>query len=144
MAHDTRLNLRLPVDLWKKLKAAAFGQSPKSNVTREIVERLTDSFNPRPAGLDGKTRPIRHFRTLIDRTARVIFFEIDTEDGVSRFNIPADDFQRLATQLSADVHVLAANIAAGTIKPTPIINPPRSLRPKTARLPKGRQSNVEE
>ena len=123
MAHDTRINLRLPVTLWKKLKAAALGQSPQSNVTREILERLTDSFNPRPAVLDGKRRPIRHFRTLIDRTARVIFFEIDTEDGVSRFTIPADDFQRLATQLSADVHILAANIAAGTIKPAPITEP---------------------
>ena len=123
MAHDTRINLRIPVNLWKKLKAAAFGQSPQSNVTREILERLTDSFNPRPANPDGKTRPIRHFRTLIDRTARVIFIEIDTGDGVSRFAVPADEFQRLATQLSADVHVLAANVAEGTIKPAPITEP---------------------
>ena len=112
------LNLRLPIALWKQLKASANGQSPQSNVTREIVERLTESFNPRP--VDGKPRPISHFRTLIDRSARIIFFEIDTEDGVFRFAIPADDFQRLATQLSADVHVLAANIAEGTIQPIPI------------------------
>ena len=102
--------------------ASANGQSPQSNVTREIVERLTQSFNPRPV-LDGKPRPISHFRTLIDRSARIIFFEIDTEDGVFRFAIPADDFQRLATQLSADVHVLAASIAEGTIQPIPIEKP---------------------
>jgi hypothetical protein len=116
------LNLRLPIALWKQLKASANGQSPQSNVTREIVERLTQSFNPRPV-LDGKPRPISHFRTLIDRSARIIFFEIDTEDGVFRFAIPADDFQRLATQLSADVHVLAASIAEGTIQPIPIEKP---------------------
>ena len=137
MAHDTQLNLRLPVDVWKKLKAAAFGQSPQSNVTREIIQRLTESFNPRPAGPDGKTRPIRHFRTLIDRTAQIIFLEVDTEDGVSRFAVPADDFQRLAEQLSSDVHVLSANIAKGTIKPTPTVT--QSPRPRTARLPKNVQ-----
>ena len=116
------LNLRLPVTLWKQLKASANGQSPKSNVTREIVERLTESFNPRPV-LDGKPRPISHFRTLIDRSAQIIFFEIDTEDGVFRFAIPADDFQRLSAQLSSDVHILAANIAEGTIQPIPISKP---------------------
>ena len=115
--HNHLINLRLPLNLWKQLKASAFGRSPQSNVTREIVERLSESFNPRLV-VDSKPRPIRHFRTLIDRSARIIFFEIDTKDGVFRFAIPADDFQRLATQLSSDVHVLAANIAEGTIQPT--------------------------
>jgi hypothetical protein len=123
MANRSHLfNLRLPDTLRKALETAASGQSPQSNVTREIVERLTDSFNPRPV-VDGKPRPIRHFRTLIDRSARIIYFEIDTEDGIFRFAIPADSFQHLATQLSSDVHVLEANVAAGTITPAPIIKP---------------------
>jgi hypothetical protein len=55
----------------------------------EIVERegLAGA-----AQADDIARPIRHFRTLIDRTARMVF-EVGTEDaGVFRFAIPADDF----------------------------------------------------
>ena len=45
---NERITLRLPPDLYSKLVEAAQGGSPSNSLNSEIIERLYQSFAPKP------------------------------------------------------------------------------------------------
>ena len=108
------INLRLPLTLYRAIAKAAGNQSPKSTVTREILERLAASLAGSP---EGKVRPMRHLRTLIDARNRIMYWEIETEDGTFRFGTAAEAYPALMQALMRDVPIVEAAIAADTDEP---------------------------
>lgn len=129
----TILSLRLPADVYDQIKKVA----PVRGITDEIIKRLRRSFQSpkvQPPKADEIIRPMRSLGTLIDARNQIIYFEIETDDGVFKFSSPADEYARLMKALMRDVPIVEAALAAGNTN-EPII-PTKSDRKQEVRARK--------
>jgi len=97
------VSVRLPIDLHAKLTDET-GGSPRGSLNAEIVERLTETFQPLKA--DDVVRSVASVRTLINRAGHSVLIQLETADGTFNFSVPADSFMDVAAQMMADAKMI--------------------------------------
>ena len=81
------VSVRLPIDLHAKLTDET-GGSPRGSLNAEIIERLTETFQPLKA--DDVIRPVKSVRTLINRAGHSVLMQLETDAGTFNFSVPVE------------------------------------------------------